>query len=251
MTKNSSLFIRKTPLLFPRKSKVWKFLEIWAKIPFEKHSIEILLISAIFKYIKQFFEITHLLSRKSQAVERFQFSWAIILFERHSYEKYPCLAFLKTFKCFSGEKHLFFQKPNVLNVFRTHEHKWIARRIWKKLVNLRVFERFQNVFFSRYLSVFPKKVKIWMFWEFLSNNTIRDAFNWKVGKVSIFSQLSSFFSEQKTSFFPKNPNLNVWEPLSIKTFRDALSFPWTFAFLINSKSFSERIQILNVLRILE
>ena len=51
LTKNSSFFIRKTPFLFPRKSKVWKFWEVWAKIPFETHSIEILLISAIFKNI--------------------------------------------------------------------------------------------------------------------------------------------------------------------------------------------------------
>ena len=128
-----------------------------------------MLISAIFKKVKQFFEITHLLSRKSQIVERFEFYWAIRVFERHSKEKYPCLAFLKTFKCFL-EKNIFFQKPNVLNVFRTHEHKWIARRIWKKkLAKLGVFERFQNVFFSRYLSIFPKKSKIWMFWEFSSN----------------------------------------------------------------------------------
>ena len=169
MTKNSSFFIRKASFLYPRKSKVWKFWEIWGKIPFETHSIKILLISAIFKNIEQFFEITQLLSRKPQAGERFQLSWAILLFETHSNEKYPCLAFLKTFKCFSGEKHLFFQKPNVLNVFRTHEHKWIARRIWKKTCEIRRFRHFQNVFLSD-LSVFPKNAKFWKVWDFLGSD---------------------------------------------------------------------------------
>ena len=170
MTKNSSFFIRKASFLFPRKSKVWKFWEIWAKIPFETHSIKILLISAIFRNIKQFFGITHLLSRNSQAVERFQFSWAIVLFERHSNEKCPCLAFLKTSKCFSGKKTAFSKNPTF---WTSSEHKSISElrnAFEKKLAKLGVFERFQNVFFSRYLSIFPKKSKIWMFWEFSSNN---------------------------------------------------------------------------------
>ena len=111
LTENSSFLIRKTPLLFPRKSKVWKFWEIWAKIPFETHSIKILLISAIFKNDQQFFEITHLRSRKSQAVERFPFSRAIVLFEKHSNEKYLCLAFLKNFKCFCGKNISFSKNP--------------------------------------------------------------------------------------------------------------------------------------------
>ena len=73
----------------------------------------------------------------------------------------------------------------------------------------------------------------------------------KLAKLAFFRNYQAFFEQKTSFFFPKNPNLNVWEPLSIKTFRDALSFPWTFAFLKNSEYFSERIQNLNILRILE
>ena len=149
LTENSSFLIRKTPLLFPRKSKVWKFWEIWAKIPFETHSIKILLISAIFKNDQQFFEITHLGSRKSQAVERFPFSRALRVFERLSKEKYPCLAFLETFKCFSEKKTSLFRKTQRLNVFRTHEHKWIAKRIRKKTCKFRRLRKFSKHFFFK------------------------------------------------------------------------------------------------------
>ena len=49
----------------------------------------------------------------------------------------------------------------------------------KKLVKLGVFGSFQNVLFSRYLPFFPKKAKIWTFWEFLSSkNTFGTHSRW-------------------------------------------------------------------------
>ena len=159
MTKNSSFFIRKASFLFPRKSKVWKFWEIWAKIPFETHSIKILLISAIFRNIKQFFGITHLLSRNSQAVERFQFSWAIVLFERHSNEKCPCLAFLKTSKCFSGKKTAFSKNPTF---WTSSEHKSISElrnAFEKKTCEVRRFRKISKRFFFKISIYFSEKVQ--------------------------------------------------------------------------------------------
>ena len=151
------LFNPKNPTSHPRKSKIWKFWEIWAKLPFETHSMKILLISAIFKDVKQFFEITHLLSRKSRAVERFQFSWAKIVFERHSKEKYPCFAFLKTFKCFS-EKNISFSKNPT---FRTSsEHMSISElryEFGKKTCEVRRFGKVWKRFFFKISIYFSEK----------------------------------------------------------------------------------------------
>ena len=217
MTKNSSFFIRKTPLLFPRKSKVWKFWEIWAKIPFETHSIKILPISAIIKILKQFFEITHLLSRKSQAVEGFPFSRAIRVFERHSKEKYPCLAFLKTFKCFLKKTSLFPKTQRSERLQNTWAQVNCETQLKKKLAKLGVCESFQNVFFQ---DIYSRCI------------LRRTCQNWRV------LIKSSFFSEWKDFFSKETKIWTFWELLSIITIWDAFqSFFWTFAFLKKFQSF--------------
>ena len=53
--------------------------------------------------------------------------------------------------------------------FETHSKKKIATFSVAILKNFKVF-------FRKNLSIFPKKPKYWTFWEFLSNNTILDAF---------------------------------------------------------------------------
>ena len=230
MTKNSSFFIRKTPLLFPRKSKVWKLWEIWAKIPCETHSIKILPISAIIKIFKQFFEITHLLSRKSQAVEGFPFSRAIRVFERHSKEKYPCLAFLKTFKCFLKKNISFSKNPTFWTSSEHMSTSELRNAIEKKTCKIRRLRKFSKRFFSRYLFQMHSKKNL--------------------PKLASFGKIK-FFLGMKRFFFQRNQNLDV-----LRTFKHYHNLRRISEFFLNfcvfekiPEFFPKKSQILNVLRI--
>ena len=128
---------------------------------------------------------------------------------RRFQEKTVTVSDLDTFQgSFSEKSILFFKKKTkVLNVFKIFKQKYNLRRILETFVTISVFELFQGIV-SEKSNFFPKKPIYWRFWEFLSNNTIWDAFwntfSWHLAVLKHFKALF----RKKTHFFRKK--LQFW-----------------------------------------
>ena len=121
--KNSSFLIQKTPLLFPRKTKVWNFWEILSKNTIWDAFYRNIAKISHFQKVWVFFANFFLLSRNSQADECFKFCWAFILFKRNLEENATFTAFGKK-KGSSQKQHLFLQKTQKFDCFENSEAIW-------------------------------------------------------------------------------------------------------------------------------
>ena len=162
----------------------------------------------ILKKFRRPFENTHLFSRNSHFFERFEFPWAILLFETPARRKMPRLPIL--------EENLDLLKNNI---YFSKKHKnLIVLRLPKQFENLTCFlekkwqqnapESFQG-FFRRKTSIFPENLKIWTFWDCISQKNFWIAFWSKESMLSLFENLQKFFRKKPSLFSKKHLSLNV------------------------------------------
>ena len=121
----------------------------------------------ILKKFRRFFGNTHLFSRNSHFFDRFECLWAILLFATRARRKMPRLPIL--------EENLDLLKNNIY--FSKKPKNLIVLRFPKQFENLTCFlekkwqqnapESFQG-FFRRKTSIFPENLKIWTFWDCIS-----------------------------------------------------------------------------------
>ena len=111
---------------------------------------------------------------------------------------------------FFRKKNSFFQKPNVLNVFRTQEHKWIAKRIWKKTCEVRRFRKISKRFFFQDIYLFFRKSpKSECFENSRAIITLLEHILDEISQVKFFLETYEGFNEHSIFFFRKKSFFNV------------------------------------------